>query len=318
MKYWLAMPLVVATFGVQAGHMTVTLDDILLLSQRGVSDETILVFLQNREIGFTPNAADIDKLLLAGVSEEVTRYLILQTATKPAYAYPPVTTAYADPYPASYYTPYYDDYTSFYSGSSSFFGLAAFPYPYYGYGYYGGTHHDRADHTRPSHFGNRDHRASDGRHGGTHGATRTGGTDRGHGSADTDHNSRRAGHAVAGGGHGRTSSLGFGRRDGRHERSGGLGFSSRGAGHGRTSSLSDSGHGTGFRASGLSDSGHGAGLSRASGHRSRGIARSRSRGTGHSGGGRSRSGGFGHRGGGGHGGGHGGGGHGGGGHGGGH
>ena len=63
----LASLVIVASFGiVQAGDMTVSLDDILLLSQRGVSDETILVFLQNREIGFVPDADDIDSLSISG------------------------------------------------------------------------------------------------------------------------------------------------------------------------------------------------------------------------------------------------------------
>ena len=61
---------------VEAGTMTVSLDDIVLLSQRGVSDQTILVLLQTREIGFVPGADDIDSLLETGVSEEVIRYLL--------------------------------------------------------------------------------------------------------------------------------------------------------------------------------------------------------------------------------------------------
>jgi len=93
----------------QASDLKVSLDDILLLANRDVSDQTILVFVQSRGIGFTPDAGDIDKMLEAGISEEVIRYLLEESAlaaTAPTYSYQQLPT-YIAPYPAYYYYPYY-------------------------------------------------------------------------------------------------------------------------------------------------------------------------------------------------------------------
>ena len=54
--------------GAQASHPRVSLDDIVLLSQRSVSDQTIRLFLEEREFGFVLDADALDKLLLGGVS----------------------------------------------------------------------------------------------------------------------------------------------------------------------------------------------------------------------------------------------------------
>ncbi len=117
----------------QEGAPQVSLEDILLLIERGVSNETIVVFLETREIGFIPDAEDIDKLLAAGASEEVISYLLQQTATHstPSYADQPKT--YVDRYPSYYYTPYY-------SATSVFLGFSSFPRAWFHH------HHRRVDH----------------------------------------------------------------------------------------------------------------------------------------------------------------------------
>ncbi|VAW73379.1 hypothetical protein MNBD_GAMMA15-674 [hydrothermal vent metagenome] len=128
--------------GAQASHLKFSLDDIILLSQRGVSEQTLLLFIENREAGFRLDAEAIDRLALAGVSEEVIRYLLSSEPVLPVprtvvRRIPPVT--YVDPYPGYYYTPYY-------YGASYSFGFSS--YPAYWFGHYSGA--------RP-HGGNRHH-----------------------------------------------------------------------------------------------------------------------------------------------------------------
>ncbi len=163
-----------------AGHLQVSLDDIVLLNQRGVSDQTILLLLENRELGFNMDPDAVDRLLLAGVSDEIIRYLLAQaTAVRnPADIAPPttysdipadypVTTSlavdpvvypaapYVEPYPGYYYTPYY------YGGSYSF-GFASYPHTWFG-------HHSRAGHhTTNAHHGGRQHVAYNGHSTGLH------------------------------------------------------------------------------------------------------------------------------------------------------
>ena len=162
--------------GAQASHLQVSLDDIVLLSQQGVSDQTILLFLENREAGFALDADALDKLLLAGVSGEVIRYLFSQNTTAqtagaseptipPAYttnsntyiSYPTVT--YLDNYPGYYYTPYY--YGGFYS-----FGFSSYPHRWFGHYSRGGRHATNAHHGRRRHVVNDGH--STGRHSNRH------------------------------------------------------------------------------------------------------------------------------------------------------
>jgi len=147
MKRLLASLIGIAGLGVaQAGALQTSLEDILLLTERGVSDETVLVFLETRELGFTPVAEDIDKLLAAGVSEEVIRYILRQTATYSAPPYTYRTATYVDRYPPYYYTPYY-------AGTSVFFGYSGFPHYWFRH-HYGGVHHTPLHHRtvhRPGH-----------------------------------------------------------------------------------------------------------------------------------------------------------------------
>jgi len=92
----------------QASDLQASLDDILLLANRNVSDQTIMVYIQTRGIGFSPSAENIDKLLEAGISEEIIRYLLEQspTATVSDNSYQQRPT-YMTPYPTYYYYPYY-------------------------------------------------------------------------------------------------------------------------------------------------------------------------------------------------------------------
>jgi len=205
MKQSLASLVIIGAFGiVQAGNMTVSLDDVVLLSQRGVSDETILVLLQNREIGFVPAADDIDSLLEAGVSEEVIRYLLQKTAGTPLRTYAPVV--YVDPYPVYYYRPYY-------SGSSLYFGYSTFPHTSYRHGHHGVGHHSRPHHPTPLHLTHNDR--------GKHGLTHTGG---GHGKTGSfSHNSSSVSHGSSSASHNSSSG---------HSRSGGFGHrGGHGSGH---------------------------------------------------------------------------------------
>ncbi|VAW76443.1 hypothetical protein MNBD_GAMMA13-1023 [hydrothermal vent metagenome] len=181
MKQLLASLVIIGTFGgVQAGNMIVSLEDIVLLSQRDVSDETILVLLQNREIGFTLGAKDVDSLLEAGVSEEVIRYLLQKTASAPLPTYAPVT--YVVPYPSYYYRPYYS-------------GTSLYRHHYYGVGHHRWTHapaslhfahtgggHSRGLGHRSSSIGHRSigHRSSGG-HSRSHSFGHRGGHSGGHG-----------------------------------------------------------------------------------------------------------------------------------------
>ena len=52
-----------------------SLDDVVLLAQSGLSDDTILSFLETRSIGFVLSATSIVQLRAAGVSEVIIRYL---------------------------------------------------------------------------------------------------------------------------------------------------------------------------------------------------------------------------------------------------
>lgn len=247
MKRLLAGLLIFASFGmVQAGNMVASMDDVLLLTQRGVSDETILVFLQSRVVNFIPDASDIDKLLEAGVSEEVIRYLLGQTTSTPSDTstplYIPTPVAYADPYPPYYYRPYY--YTPYYARSSLFYGFPTFFYSSYGHRYRRAAHHNRPHHSGSVHLAHNGY--------GGHGVSHTGGHNPGHSIASVGHNIPSvghsiasvahnipsAGHTIASAGHSQTGSIGHSRSAG-HSSSGGHSSSHSGGGH------SGGGHGGG-------------------------------------------------------------------------
>lgn len=92
----------------QATNQPVTIDDVIQLAQSGISDETMITFLDTREIGFVPSAEMIVRLRAAGVSEDVICYLLERTAAVPApVPPPPVTYAPGYGYPLAYYSPGY-------------------------------------------------------------------------------------------------------------------------------------------------------------------------------------------------------------------
>ena len=85
-----------------------SLDDVVLLAQSGLSDDTILSFLETRPIGFVLSATSIVQLRAAGVSEVIIRYLLerfgVASVPQPVYT-APILPGYA--YPVSYYAASY-------------------------------------------------------------------------------------------------------------------------------------------------------------------------------------------------------------------
>ncbi len=80
----------------------VTLEHIILLAEGGLSDETIIAFLETRPLGFVLSAEDIVRLRQAGVSERVIRYLLQRTPARPTDAMPDAMPG--QPYDRGYYT----------------------------------------------------------------------------------------------------------------------------------------------------------------------------------------------------------------------
>ena len=108
MKHILAVLVFILSIGIaNAGHLNVTLNDLLLLAESGVSNKTILAFIEPRKITFTLDAKEIAKLRKAGLSEEVIQYLLAKSRqaglTYNQYINPPVPYPY--PYPGYYYGP---------------------------------------------------------------------------------------------------------------------------------------------------------------------------------------------------------------------
>jgi hypothetical protein len=94
----LALALAVAAT-VEAGYRVVRLMDVIVLAREGVSDRTVISFLENRELAFVVGTDEILRLRDAGAGEELIGYLIERTAPRDSYAPRP----YADG------SPYYDD-----------------------------------------------------------------------------------------------------------------------------------------------------------------------------------------------------------------
>jgi len=107
----LCLLLLFAPGAARASERPATIDDVIQLVQTGLSDETIITFLETRGVGFVPGPQEIVRLRTAGVSEDVIRYLLRLSAAIRAPAYsPPVGYApgYAGPgYPVAYSTPVY-------------------------------------------------------------------------------------------------------------------------------------------------------------------------------------------------------------------
>ena len=80
------------------------MDDIVLLAESDISDQTILTFIRYRQLDFVLDAKGVQRLREAGVSEDVIQYLLNRDATPVAairtYVIP---TGYATGYPSYYY-----------------------------------------------------------------------------------------------------------------------------------------------------------------------------------------------------------------------
>lgn len=138
----LALALVAAAT-VEAGYRVVRLSEVIALAREGVSDRTIISFLDNRELDFVVGTDEILRLRDAGVGEEVVRYLIQRTAARDSYASDPYAdrSRYDDyassPYPDYAGAPYAEPYDGAYLEYGPSYGpsyyIGASIGPYYGY-----------------------------------------------------------------------------------------------------------------------------------------------------------------------------------------
>ncbi len=107
---------------------TVSFDDVLLLAQSGISDRTIMTFLNIRRLDFVLDAEGILQLREAGVSEDIIQYLL-------NYAYAPISASPTYDIPISYNT----GYPSYYY-STRLVGRTAFSLGWYDHHYFGLSH----------------------------------------------------------------------------------------------------------------------------------------------------------------------------------
>ena len=215
--------LLLATPAAAAHHPEVSLEDLTLLAGSDISDETILVFLDFREIGFELDPEAIAHLREQGVSDEVIRYLLERTDARRERD-DRVVYRSADPYPSRYYAPYYGP------GVVLYFGAAILWHWTYGYHWVGD--HFVGGHHLGVHGG---HSASHGaRHYASAGHLVGGPRSRGHSSGGHaavshlgSHGASHAGVGHSGRGHG-----GGGHGGGRHGGGGHGGGGHSGGGHG--------------------------------------------------------------------------------------
>ncbi len=136
MKYLFASLIMLLSIStLNANQNTTSLDDITLLTKRGLSDKSILIFLKNSELDFVLSAKNIDQLLQAGVSENIVQYLLQQPSIAPSsiasaptpspttYITEPAVT-YVAPYPNYFYAPRYINHTNHYRNSALQYGFA--------------------------------------------------------------------------------------------------------------------------------------------------------------------------------------------------
>ena len=121
----------------------VSFDDVVLLAQSDISDQTIMTYLDFRELDFALDPEALLRLREAGLSEAVIRYLLEQD-TASSTALP------TDTVPSGYST---TGYPSYYYGSRRI-GGTAFPFGWYdhhyGLGYttiYRNAHHYNGGHS---------------------------------------------------------------------------------------------------------------------------------------------------------------------------
>ncbi len=262
---------------VQANDRQVSFDDIVLLNQRGLSEQTILLFLQGRELAFSLDAEAIDGLLSKGVSEEIIRYLLSPTSDEGIVADTTVVVA-APVYPRRIYPSYY--YTPYFYGAS--FGFDNYPHNWFGYyagaglhqanvhyggyvshGFYPGKHVNQYGHGithavqhAGGHNGGVTHGIVGGQHGSGFSDNNHPGSVRPHGGSTGGkhaiaHNEQNATHGVSGLGHAVSAT-------GRPHTGGGSGLS-HASGSGGHSSGGGKGHSGGGHSGGFSGGGHGGG-----------------------------------------------------------
>ncbi|MCH7667253.1 MAG: hypothetical protein IH936_15150 [Acidobacteria bacterium] len=238
----------------QAAPSSVTLEDVILLARADISDETILAFLDYREVDFELGPDEILGLREAGVSEEIIRYLLERTGARLEQV--PVTRDYY--YPSRYYATYYGP------GAGIYLGASILPHSWwYDFHYlHLGGHHLGPNHhglTRYGH-GSVSHASINGL-----GGHRVGHLAGGHVGRQALHhrdNRHPAGGRVGGGhsstvGHSRRSHLAVGHRVTGHARSG---HSSRSHSDGRVGHGGGrGGHGGGSHGGGHGGGSHGGG-----------------------------------------------------------
>ncbi len=122
----LSGPVVAA--GSSQGKRPVTVEDMVLLLSSGISDQTILVFLTDRELDFTLTREVVLKLSQAGLTNAVMLYLKEKEMSAEDVRSGPSLVSYR----STGYSTYYD------AGRIS---NSMFPLAWYGHYYYSGDHH---------------------------------------------------------------------------------------------------------------------------------------------------------------------------------
>jgi len=230
----------------QSAHQVVRLDDVILLAQEGLSDETILAFLDNREVDFALGPQEIVTLQDAGVSEEVIRYLIDRTTG----GYSAPRSAYVAPSPLPYYSSGYAPY----GYGAGYLGASIFPHWWYDHhhGHVDFGHHAFGDHHLSPHGQTMGHVGVHGFGHDAHAVPR-GGHFSGHGAAVGAFRAHAVGH---GGGHDGAGHFAVGQSFG-HGFAGGGHAVGRGLGHGAAHGGQGGGHSGHGHSGGHSGGGHG-------------------------------------------------------------
>ena len=129
----------VATATVEAGYRVVQLTDVIVLAREGVSDRTIVSYLESRELSFVVGTDEILRLRDAGAGEELIRYLVERTAPRGSYAADPYTdrSPYGDYGRSPYDEPGYDEaYIEYGPSYAPSYYVGASIGPYFGYDRY--------------------------------------------------------------------------------------------------------------------------------------------------------------------------------------
>jgi hypothetical protein len=260
---------------VQANDLDVNVDDIVRLNQQGISEQTLLVFLEKRSLSVPLSVNAIDTLLANNVSEKVIRYLISQEPVLPTAAHsdshfaknnvetePLVESSAAynvNVFPR-YYSPYYYDLP--YSFIDHDYGVYSFGLGLHGWNLYAGSHsgfgigfgfwnqpynlyqnNDGFSHNRT--WGDVSHNANAGGHGLLNGVHESSGA-RHYNARPSLHNGAAAGHRLNGQGASHSSGGTFSGVSAGHALSsggGGAGHNGGSGGHSGTAGHASSGGG---------------------------------------------------------------------------